>query len=119
MNFLGSDESNQNMAITKQGGGSSSKSSVIENAFDCKDHSKSKLFEGYQFDKEGFEKLFHELDVDKDGRIGVDELSNGLKRLGIDHLPDQAQVGFRSMLNLISYQNFYLLKIKIQVFLYS
>jgi len=57
-----------------------------------KEHSKSKLFEGYKFDKEGFEKLFHELDLNKDGRIGVDELSDGLKRLGIQHLPGQAQV---------------------------
>ena len=100
MNFSRS-VANQNMAITKQGGGSPSKFSVAENAFDCKDHSKNKLFEGYQFDQEGFEKLFHELDVDKDGRIGVEELSNGLKRLGIDHLPDQAQVGFHSVFQCI------------------
>ncbi|XP_066927261.1 mitochondrial adenyl nucleotide antiporter SLC25A24-B-like [Clytia hemisphaerica] len=69
------------MAITKPVGGTSSSDH----------HSKSKLFEGYEFDKEGFEKLFHELDVNKDGRIGVDELSDGLKRLGIHQIPGQAQ----------------------------
>ena len=71
------------MAITKPIGGTSSS---------LDHHSKSKLFEGYEFDKEGFEKLFHELDVNKDGRIGVDELSDGLKRLGIHQIPGQAQV---------------------------
>ena len=75
--------------ITKQEGVSSSSNKMTDNLFD---QNKSKLFEGYQFDKEGFENLFHELDADNNGRIGVDELSNGLKRLGIDHLPDQAQV---------------------------
>lgn len=69
----------------------SSSSKVIENVFDQKDH-KSQLFDGYEFDKEGFENLFHKLDVNKNGRIGIEELSNGLKRLGIDHLPGQAQV---------------------------
>ena len=69
--------------------------SIIESAHDqknVKDYSKNKLFEGYKFDQEGFEKLFHDLDLNKDGRIGVDELSDGLKRLGVQQLPGQAQV---------------------------
>lgn len=54
---------------------------------------KGKVFEGYNFDEEGFSNLFHQLDANKDGRISVDELSEGLKRLGISQVPGQAQVG--------------------------
>ena len=57
-----------------------------------KDLTKSKLFEGYNFDEEGFSKLFHDLDVNNDGRIDAKELSEGLCRLGINHVPGQAQV---------------------------
>ena len=53
---------------------------------------KCQLFEGYEFDQEGFEELFRKLDINDNGRIGVDELSEGLKRLGIHHMPGQAQV---------------------------
>lgn len=53
---------------------------------------KEKSFEGYKFDKEGFSKLFHQLDSNKDGRIDVEELSEGLKRLGLDQIPGEAHV---------------------------
>ncbi len=35
------------------------------------------------------EKLFHELDLNKDGRIDVHELTVGLKRLGYYHVTEE------------------------------
>ena len=58
----------------------------------CECKAKVKEFEGYKFDEEGFSELFHKLDINKDGRIDVEELSEGLKRLGIAQVPGQAEV---------------------------
>ncbi len=35
------------------------------------------------------EKLFHELDENKDGRIDIQELTAGLKRLGYYHITEE------------------------------
>ena len=41
------------------------------------------------------EKLFHELDENKDGRIDIRELTVGLKRMGYYHITEeQIEVGF-------------------------
>lgn len=53
------------------------------------------LLDGYTFNKDDEKRiaeLFKEMDINKDGRIDVKELSEGLKRLGIHHVPDQAEV---------------------------
>ena len=57
------------------------------------------------------EKLFHEIDTNKDGRINAHELSEGLKRMGYCHITEeQVEVSYykfiicymplRSLLNL-------------------
>lgn len=53
------------------------------------------LLDEYTFNKDDEKRiaeLFKEMDINKDGRIDVKELSEGLKRLGIHHVPDQAEV---------------------------
>ena len=47
---------------------------------------------GYKLDKERMEALFKELDKNKDGKIDVDELAEGLKKLGGRYTPGQAEV---------------------------
>jgi len=52
------------------------------------------LFDDYKFDEEDEERiseLFQKLDVNEDGRIDIGELSQGLHRLKIHHVPDQAE----------------------------
>ena len=42
--------------------------------------------------EERLERLFHELDQNRDGRIDVEELSAGLKRLNIPFKPGDVEV---------------------------
>ena len=46
----------------------------------------------YRSDEKKIRSLFKELDVNNDGRVDVQELSDGLKRLGIPNIPGQAEV---------------------------
>ena len=59
------------------------------------DDGKIDHYEGYKFDEDRIAKLFNDLDVNQDGRIDVKELSNGLKRMGIKHIPGQAEVMYQ------------------------
>mgnify|MGYP001795550743 CR=1 FL=1 len=43
-------------------------------------------------DRKRFEELFNELDKNKDGKIDVDELAQGLKKLSGRYTPGQAEV---------------------------
>ena len=49
-------------------------------------------YAGYKFDEDRIAKLFKELDANKDGKIDINELSEGLKRLGVKHIPGSAEV---------------------------
>ena len=49
----------------------------------------------YRSDEKKIHSLFKELDVNRDGRVDVQELSDGLKRLGIPNIPGQAEVRCR------------------------
>ena len=49
-------------------------------------------FTGYKFDEERIEELFQKLDVNRDGRLDINELSDGLHRLKIHREPEQAEV---------------------------
>jgi len=42
--------------------------------------------------REKVEDLFRQLDTNKDGRVDVKELTEGLSRLGVPTIPGQAQV---------------------------
>ena len=53
---------------------------------------KSDHYADYKFDEARIAKLFSELDANKDGKIDVTELSEGLKRLGVKHIPGSAEV---------------------------
>ena len=46
-------------------------------------------------EEENLAKLFDQLDINKDGRINVDDLQKGLHRLRVPQVPGQAQVGKR------------------------
>jgi len=46
---------------------------------------------GYKFDEDRIAKLFNELDANQDGKIDINELSDGLKRLGVKHIPGSAE----------------------------
>lgn len=59
-----------------------------------KDELKEK-FEGFEFDEGKIKDLFQDLDTNKDGRIDIEELSDGLQRLGISHLPKYNKVNFK------------------------
>lgn len=50
------------------------------------------LYEGFKFDRERVKELFQQLDVNKDGRIDIQELTDGLHKRGISHLPAEVQV---------------------------
>ena len=50
---------------------------------------------GYKFDEDRISSLFKELDANKDGKIDINELSEGLKRLGVKHIPGSAEVCFK------------------------
>eukprot|EP00794_Sanderia_malayensis_P016130 gene16130-17756_t len=52
---------------------------------------KTDHYDGYKFDEVRISKLFKDLDVNKDGKIDVSELSEGLKRMGVKHIPGQAE----------------------------
>ncbi|XP_065067582.1 mitochondrial adenyl nucleotide antiporter SLC25A24-like [Rhopilema esculentum] len=52
---------------------------------------KSDHYADYKFDRARIAKLFSELDANKDGKIDVTELSEGLKRLGVKHIPGSAE----------------------------
>ena len=41
---------------------------------------------------EKIEELFRQLDTNKDGRVDVKELTEGLSKLGVPTIPGQAQV---------------------------
>lgn len=47
------------------------------------------------------EELFRQLDMNKDGRVDVKELTEGLSKLGVPTIPGQAQV--RDQLNKLFY----------------
>ena len=51
------------------------------------------VFSDYRFDEERIEELFEKLDVNQDGRLDINELSDGLHRLKIHRSPEQAEVG--------------------------
>ncbi len=57
-------------------------------------------YDGYKFDEARIAKLFKDLDVNNDGRIDVKELSSGLKRLGVKHMPGQAEVKSSALIRL-------------------
>ena len=46
----------------------------------------------YRSDEKKIRSLFKELDVNNDGIVDVQELNDGLKRLGIPNIPGQAEV---------------------------
>ena len=48
--------------------------------------------QGSTLEKEKIEELFRQLDSNKDGRVDVKELTEGLSRLGVPTIPGQAQV---------------------------
>ena len=48
--------------------------------------------QGSTLEKEKIEELFKQLDANKDGRVDVKELTEGLSRLGVPTIPGQAQV---------------------------
>ena len=52
-------------------------------------------YSGYKFDEDRIAKLFNELDANQDGKIDINELSDGLKRLGVKHIPGSAEVCWR------------------------
>ena len=49
-------------------------------------------YSGYNFDEDRIAKLFNELDANQDGKIDINELTDGLKRLGVKHIPGSAEV---------------------------
>ena len=49
-------------------------------------------YAGYKFDEDRIARLFNDLDANKDGKIDVKELSEGLKKLGVKHIPGSAEV---------------------------
>ena len=49
-------------------------------------------YSGYKFDEDRIAKLFNDLDTNQDGKIDITELSEGLKRLGVKHIPGSAEV---------------------------
>lgn len=49
-------------------------------------------YKGYNHDVDRTEKLFKDLDRNKDGKIDADELAAGLKRLRVRHSKGQLQV---------------------------
>ena len=51
-------------------------------------------YAGYKFDSKRIADLFQELDVNKDGRIDIQELTTGLKKLGVRHVPGQVEVQY-------------------------
>lgn len=51
-------------------------------------------YAGYKFDEDRISSLFKELDANQDGKIDINELSEGLKRLGVKHPPGAAEVVF-------------------------
>ncbi|XP_077986670.1 calcium-binding mitochondrial carrier protein SCaMC-2-like [Glandiceps talaboti] len=46
-------------------------------------------------DEERFSDLFNKLDMNKDGRIDIEDLTHGLKKLGVHQMPGQAQILMR------------------------
>ena len=69
---------------------------------------KSRL--GPTLNNEKIEELFRQLDSNKDGRVDVKELTEGLGKLGVPTIPGQAQVRklfatpewYKSQLNLMN-----------------
>ena len=47
------------------------------------------------------EKLFHEIDTNRDGRIDAHELSEGLKRMGYCHISEEQVEVFQKHIELI------------------
>ena len=48
--------------------------------------------QGPTLNNEKIEELFRQLDANKDGRVDVNELTEGLSKLGVPTIPGQAQV---------------------------
>ena len=72
---------------------SSDKDNHDEHEDGCIDNKGCNVFNDYRFDEARIEELFEKLDVNKDGRLDVKELSDGLHRLKIVREPEQAEVG--------------------------
>lgn len=67
-------------------------------------------FKGYEFDRVRFSNLFKELDSNEDGHIDVEDLQEGLHRLGIHHVPGQAEqimkIGDQTKNDMLSFEEF-------------
>ena len=50
------------------------------------------LYKGYEHDYDRIERLFNDLDRNKDGKVDADELAAGLKRLRVRHSKGQLKV---------------------------
>lgn len=74
------------------------------------DKGKKDPFQGYEFDQIGFSNLFKKLDVNEDGHIDIEELHDGLHRLGIHRVPGQAEqimkIGDKNKNDLLSFDEF-------------
>ena len=60
---------------------------------------------GMKAESHRLERLFHELDTNKDGRIDIHELFQGLKRLGYAHISEE-QVEVSAIFGLFSQGRF-------------
>ena len=64
-----------------------------ENSIDSENDNED-LYKGYEHDYDRIERLFNDLDRNRDGKIDADELAAGLKRLRVRHSKGQLKVGF-------------------------
>ena len=64
-----------------------------ENSIDSENDNED-LYKGYEHDYDRIERLFKDLDRNRDGKIDADELAAGLKRLRVRHSKGQLKVGF-------------------------
>ena len=72
-----------------------------ENSIDSENDNED-LYKGYEHDYDRIERLFKDLDRNRDGKIDADELAAGLKRLRVRHSKGQLKVGFLKCLIYLS-----------------